>query len=62
MRHVACLGNCARGISAAIFRTGCWAYVFGGLGTASGADLVAGAELFATRATGSCPGAPGPRR
>ncbi len=46
VREVACLGNCKRGLSAAIFRTGCWAYVFGGLGTGSGADLVAGARLF----------------
>jgi predicted metal-binding protein len=55
VRQVACLGNCPRGISAAIFRTGCWAYVFGGLGTASGADLVTGAELFATSTDGFMP-------
>ena len=55
VRQVACLGNCARGISAAIFRTGCWTYVFGGLGTASGADLVAGAELFAGSSDGFMP-------
>ena len=55
VRHVACLGNCSRGISAALYRTGCWAYVFGGLGTASGADLVAGAELFAGSSDGFLP-------
>jgi predicted metal-binding protein len=55
VRQAACLGNCPRGLSAAIFRAGCWAYVFGGLGTASGADLVAGAELFATSEDGFLP-------
>lgn len=55
VRHVACLGNCKRGLTAAIFRTGCWAYVFGGLGTASGADLVAGARLFAEASDGFMP-------
>jgi len=55
VRHVACLGNCRRGLSAAIFRTGCWAYVFGGLGVSSGADLVAGARLFAGATDGFMP-------
>lgn len=55
VRHVACLGNCKRGLTAAIFRTGCWAYVFGGLGTASGADLVAGARLFLDSTDGFMP-------
>lgn len=55
VRHVACLGNCRRGLTAAIFRTGCWAYVFGGLGTGSGADLVAGARLFAESTDGFMP-------
>ena len=36
VRQVACLGNCRRGLTAAIFRTGCWAYVFGGLGVGWG--------------------------
>ena len=55
VRRVGCLGNCRRGLSAAIFRTGCWAYVFGGLGTESGGDLVAGAQLFAGSADGFMP-------
>jgi predicted metal-binding protein len=55
VRQVACLGNCKRGLTAAVFRTGCWAYVFGGLGTGSGADLVAGARLFAESSDGFMP-------
>jgi predicted metal-binding protein len=55
VRQVACLGNCKRGLTAAIFRTGCWAYVFGGLSPASGADLVAGARLFARSEDGFLP-------
>jgi predicted metal-binding protein len=55
VRHVACLGNCRRGLTAAIFRTGCWAYVFGGLSPGSGADLVAGARLFAGSDDGFLP-------
>jgi len=55
VRQVACLGNCRRGLTAAIFRTGCWAYVFGGLGTGSGADLVEGARLFAGSEDGFMP-------
>lgn len=55
VRHVPCLGNCKRGLTAAIFRTGCWAYVFGGLGTTSGADLVAGARLFSASTDGFMP-------
>lgn len=44
---VECLGNCKRRLSAAIIKNGAWSYVFGDLNTSSGADLVAGAELFA---------------
>ena len=55
VRHVACLGNCKRGLTAAVFRTGCWAYVFGGLEVTSGADLVAGARLFAQASDGFMP-------
>ena len=63
VRQVACLGNCRRGLTAAIFRTGCWAYVFGGLGTGSGADLVAGrAAVRRVGRTASCRSARGPRR
>jgi predicted metal-binding protein len=55
VRQVACLGNCKRGLTAAIFRDGCWSYVFGGLSAASGEDLVAGAALFATSSDGFMP-------
>jgi predicted metal-binding protein len=55
VRQVGCLGNCKRGLTAAVFRTGCWSYVFGGLDATSGADLVAGARLFATSADGFMP-------
>lgn len=55
VREVACLANCKAGLSAAIFRRGCWAYVFGGLGIASGSDLVAGARLFAGSEDGFLP-------
>ena len=55
VRQVACLGNCRRGLTAAVFRTGCWSYVFGGLEATSGGDLVAGARLFATSTDGFMP-------
>jgi predicted metal-binding protein len=55
IRTVECLGNCKRRLSAALLRDGCWSYVFGDLNTASGADLVAGAKLFATSADGLIP-------
>ncbi|TRC90582.1 DUF1636 domain-containing protein [Mesorhizobium sp. WSM4310] len=52
---VECLGNCKRRLSAAILRNGCWSYVFGDLTVTSGADLVAGAKLFATSTDGLIP-------
>jgi len=55
VRHVGCLGNCKRGISAAMLREGCWSYVFGGLSEDSGEDLVAGALLFARSTDGFMP-------
>ncbi|MCA0050745.1 DUF1636 family protein [Mesorhizobium sp. B283B1A] len=55
VRTVECLGNCKRRLSAAILRDGCWSYVFGDLTTACGADLVAGAKLFATSTDGLIP-------
>lgn len=55
VRHVACLGNCQRGLSAAVLREGSWSYVFGGLDTQSAADLIAGAELFARTSDGFMP-------
>jgi predicted metal-binding protein len=55
VRTVECLGNCKRRLSAAILRDGCWSYVFGDLTATSGADLVAGAKLFATSNDGLIP-------
>lgn len=55
VRQVACLGNCKRGLSAAILREGCWSYVFGALQPGSGEDLVAGAALFARSEDGFIP-------
>ena len=60
VRQVACLGNCRGGLTAAILRDGCWGYVFGRLGPASGADLVAGARLLAGSADGFMPFRPRP--
>ena len=63
VRQVACLGNCRRGLTAAVFRTGCWSYVFGGLEATSGADSGRrGAALRDSRPTGSCRSGRGPRR
>ena len=47
VRQVECLGNCARRLSAAILRDGCWSYVFGDLAIGDGPGLVAGARLYA---------------
>lgn len=55
VRRVACLGNCSRGLSVAVYRPGCWTYVFGGLDEASWADLLEGARLFAASADGLMP-------
>ena len=55
VRQVACLGNCKRGLSAAVLRAGSWSYIFGELDTDNAADLVAGAELFAGSSDGFMP-------
>lgn len=55
VRQVGCLANCKRGLSAAIFRAGCWSYVFGDLRPDSGDDLIAGARLFAQSTDGFMP-------
>ncbi|MBB5224035.1 putative metal-binding protein [Amaricoccus macauensis] len=55
VRRVACLGNCTRGLSAAIYREGCWTYVFGGLDEGSSGDLREGARLFAGASDGFMP-------
>ena len=54
--EVECLGNCKRRLSRrAAASAGAWSYVFGDLAVDSGADLVAGARLFATSADGLMP-------
>ena len=55
VKQVGCLGNCKRGLSAAVLRDGCWSYVFGELTPDSAPDLIAGAKLFATSADGFMP-------
>jgi len=53
---IRCLGNCARGPSAALRRDRCWTYVFGGLDpVCDGPTLIAGARLFATSTDGLLP-------
>jgi predicted metal-binding protein len=53
--RIACLGNCKRRLSAAMMKPGAWSYVFGDLSVDSGADLVAGAMLFAASTDGLIP-------
>jgi predicted metal-binding protein len=55
VKQVGCLGNCKRGLSAAVLREGCWSYVFGELTPDSADDLIAGARLFATSTDGFMP-------
>jgi predicted metal-binding protein len=54
--RVRCLGNCNRGLSAAIRRENAWTYVFGGLDAErDGPTLIAGARLFAESTDGLMP-------
>jgi predicted metal-binding protein len=53
--EIECLGNCKRRLSAALLKSGAWSYVFGDLVIDSGADLVAGARLFANSVDGLLP-------
>ena len=59
VRHVRCLANCNRGLSAAVRRDGAWTYVFGHLdpanAAAGAAALVEGARLFARAPDGLMP-------
>jgi predicted metal-binding protein len=56
VRGVRCLGNCSRGLSAAIRRDNAWTYVFGGLDAErDGPTLIAGARLFAESTDGLLP-------
>lgn len=53
--RIGCLGNCKRGISAAMLREGSWSYVFGELTEDSAGDLIAGALLYAGATDGFMP-------
>jgi predicted metal-binding protein len=55
VRRVGCLGNCNRGISAAMLRQGSWSYVFGDLTEDGAGDLVKGALLYAGAGDGFMP-------
>jgi predicted metal-binding protein len=56
VRRVRCLGNCSRGLSAAIRCEHSWTYVFGGLdASCDGPSLITGARLLAGAAEGILP-------
>jgi predicted metal-binding protein len=56
VQRVRCLGNCGRGLSAAIRCDNAWTYVFGGLDASrDGLNLIAGARLLASAADGIMP-------
>ena len=56
VQRVRCLGNCSRGLSAAIRCDNAWTYVFGGLDASrDGHSLIAGARLLAGAADGIMP-------
>jgi predicted metal-binding protein len=56
VQRIRCLGNCSRGLSAAIRCENAWTYIFGGLDPAQdGPSLVIGARLLAQAADGIMP-------
>jgi|ERR1700677_1475636 predicted metal-binding protein len=56
VQRVRCLGNCNRGLSAAIRCDNAWTYVFGGLEPArDGLSLIIGAQLLAQARDGIMP-------
>ena len=56
VQRIRCLGNCSRGLSAAIRCENAWTYIFGGLDPAQdGPSLVVGARLLAQAADGIMP-------
>src|SRR6202041_2134247 len=56
VQQVRCLGNCGRGLSAAIRCENTWTYVFGGLDAARDSlSLIDGARLLAQAADGIMP-------
>jgi predicted metal-binding protein len=62
VRTMRCLGNCARGASAALRCNGSWTYVFGGLDAMCASALVEGARMLAGATDGILPwrGRPAP--
>jgi len=56
VKRIRCLGNCSRGLSAAIRCDDAWTYVFGGLeATRDGPSLITGARLLAQAEDGIMP-------
>jgi predicted metal-binding protein len=56
VQRIRCLGNCNRGLSAAIRCENAWTYIFGGLDPArDGPSLIIGARLLAQAADGIMP-------
>jgi predicted metal-binding protein len=56
VQQIRCLGNCSRGLSAAIRCDNAWTYVFGGLdATRDGLSLIEGARLLAHAPDGIMP-------
>ena len=56
VQRIRCLGNCGRGLSAAIRCDGTWTYIFGGLDASrDGLSLIAGAWLLARAPDGIMP-------
>ena len=56
VKQVRCLGNCSRGLSAAIRYEHAWTYVFGGLDAAhDGPSLIIAARLLAQATDGIMP-------
>jgi predicted metal-binding protein len=54
--RVRCLGNCSRGLSAAIRCENTWTYIFGGLDPArDGPSLIMGAQLLGQASDGIMP-------
>jgi len=57
VQRIRCLGNCSRGLSAAIRCDNAWTYVFGGLEpTRDGPSLIIGARLLALAPDADTPG------
>jgi predicted metal-binding protein len=55
VRHIRCLANCGRGLSAALLCRGSWTYIFGGLDESCAHALVEGARLLAAAIDGLMP-------